>query len=494
MLSGDLCQPHPVILAQLGERLRPRRAAREHFFTTVFARWADANILPLINEGMAELQKRSPEGAYGPVSADELVRYFLASCLRQLGKHVKHSLSVNTLSDAARKLGGIRRFKAIRARFALHPHQVDAVFESWPTHLAAFLRLGSVFCVDETMFPHYGKNADQAGQLRHAPGKPYDFGMWVFVLAQRLHYSGLPVPLGFRWARTATGAAPGAAALALLAPLKPCLGPNVQLPIIVADSHWCSGSIVRELATGGYGYVIALKTNSGIVSNDLLNFAKSDLGVGRTHTYINGEYVLEVNGRDGDDAIGLITNVWKLPDLEVDSTRHCSYATAQALYNNETVESILLLCNRDPAEAQLRKEKLIFKITGWDVLRPENEQGSSAPITYEAARRWKKAHLRSWIEHVTKRNFAKSATKAEMLQFAFPGEAPDEIEVVEEEEGGARAKRGRNSAEQLEQLQARVREFYTATPHSHSIRCAVYRRQRRPSMTSTQHIAMLWIA
>jgi hypothetical protein len=80
---------------------------------------------------------------------------------------------------------------------------------------------GSLSCVDETILPHYGKIANDAGKLINIPDKPWDFGMLAYPLCQRFFFSQLPVCLAFRLNCLSIALTPGNMALALLADINP---------------------------------------------------------------------------------------------------------------------------------------------------------------------------------------------------------------------------------------------------------------------------------
>jgi hypothetical protein len=87
-----------------------------------------------------------------------------------------------------------------------------------------------------------------------------------------------------------------------------------------------------------------------------------------------------VRGTSNGDTFGLVTTAWERPDF-VSPERPVSYATAIAFYNNESVENLVKWKPETAKFAALPLEKFIFKITGWDVTRAEDQQDAHGPLT-----------------------------------------------------------------------------------------------------------------
>jgi hypothetical protein len=466
-------------------------------FERVFGDWMEGNVLPLVNSSLDALRAskhRHAASIYNAITRERLLRYFLAMCLDQLEMHHKHDLDGSRLHGARRGLLGVKRFNAIRPRFEVGVHQLDEVYASWATHLARFLALGSVYCLDETMIPHYGAAAEEAGQLRLAPGKPYDYGLWIYVLSQRLQHSGLPVPLGFRWTRAGVDAAPSEAAVTLLGALQPFIaGPN-RTPLIVADSLWCARIVIERLQQRDMQFLIAVKYNNGFVPDDLLDLAKSDLPLRMSRTYINGRLVLEMTGRAKGGAIGLVSNGWVVPDAPLPRQHVCAYETAQALLANESIESLVKMFPGVPNGLKLRPEQLIFEATGWDVLRPPDAQGSSNPLTLLVAQKWKKYQLVGFAKQKLGAAAVKRKNKHELLELLFPDEMPEDGAAAPSGAALQPRKRARKAVQDLAGVRERVCIDISSVHPECGRRCAVTRRIRSPSTTCTRSTAAAWTA
>lgn len=67
--------------------------------------------------------------------------------------------------------------------------------------------------------------------------------------------------------------------------------------------------------------------------------------------------------------------------------------------------------------------KIIFQATGWDVLRLEDQQGESSPLTLEFCRRLRRPQLYSiYVNTYKPTRVARSISKKNMLGIMFPNE------------------------------------------------------------------------
>jgi hypothetical protein len=170
------------------------------FVEQVYGGWLEGAVLPLLNKHMR--QKRSScapksRARYAEVTRAVLFAYFLQRGLQELDEHKKHDIRPGRLASAAHALLGKHRAEAISGALDFADHELKAILDSWPVHVLRHIVRGSVCCVDETVFPHYGKIAHDEGKLMLTPGKPYDYGMRVYLLCQRLHFSN-PSPSASR--------------------------------------------------------------------------------------------------------------------------------------------------------------------------------------------------------------------------------------------------------------------------------------------------------
>jgi hypothetical protein len=402
--------------AELYTPLRDTLSSELVCFNRIFGDWAATQILPVVNSILAAHRQRTSNKHLTPLTRDDLMHYFLFGCLQQLRDHRKHRIPNANLAAAQKGLMGQQRHKAIHSVLNIPDHQLAAIIASWPQHIRCYLVLGWAFCLDETIVPYYGKKAKDEGKLRSCPNKPHNYGMWVWALAQRLKYSGLAVSMGLLPAFFAPNQSPGQAASALL---RPFLGPPVPPVLMIADSLWCNGATSNLLQELGVRYLISVKSNNGIMSDAHLTLAQSDLPAGTSRTYINGPNVLQVRNAGGNDLFGLVTNNWTPPDARTPRERKGAYETALALNRNESSATLVKLFERPAEDAQMAREQLIFKITGWDVLRQRDKQESAEPLSYEAASKWPRETLARFYEERLNKKSSKKMTMQNMLHELF---------------------------------------------------------------------------
>jgi hypothetical protein len=269
--------------------------------------------LPALNVILKERLPKVPQQQhkyYLPVSRDVLMNYFLDYSICQLLGHQKHHIPSDEMKKARTGLIGTQRSKVIHSCLDLGDHQLAAIIRSWPRHLLQFLMLGSVHTVDETIVPYFGKMADAEGKLRHCPNKPHDFGMWVWVLAQRLQWSGLPLSVGLLPAFFAKSQSPEEGVTQLVALVRACIEAPAGPLLLIADSLWCNGATITALQQQGVRVLISVKVNSGLIPDSLLNLANSDLPSGTTRSYHKAPYTLQVRGSANGRLFGLVTTAW----------------------------------------------------------------------------------------------------------------------------------------------------------------------------------------
>lgn len=498
-ISSALLQPtFAVTAASLADAHRGPVLTERYFVEKVFGAWVEEKILPYLNQNMTAKYDKTVKKIYTKVDLEVFLNYFFAECLRQLAEHKKHRIPAETLATAGARLIGKNRRKAISGRMVLGDHTLEDIIASWTPHVLKFLTPGSTYCVDETIAAHFGKIAADKGKLRSAPGKPYDYGMWIYVLAQQLHWSGLPIMLGMHGTFLRHTMTQGDAAIALLMAIRHNLEePNLQ-QLVIADSHWCAGAIVQEFQLRGIRFCISTKSDNGIVPNELLTLAKSDLPMGMVRTYSKGPLIMQMTG-SRDDATGLISDGWCLPGVEDQSTRFCSYETAVCLYKNETPVSLIRWFKLEAEWEGRSLAEIIYEITGWDPLRPEDQQGSNAALTYaQASKMSKKALMAVYDKSVPTPRKGRGKTKKEMLATLFPPEAIEHEEAIEAEQEVQRKKRTRDKVQAVEALREQVHLFYVSIIHfliaELPNRFVAIRRKRRHCTSFTRNTAAWSIA
>lgn len=443
--------------AELTVSLRNELASERDCFERIFGDWAAEHVLPPLNVILARMKHQSGGKVYGPIAREEFMRYFLASCGKQLLAHKKHQIPAGKIEEACSDLIGKNRYTAIHGCLNIPDHQLSDIFASWSQHLRQFVKPGSVCLVDETINSYYGKNAQDEGKLRSCPGKPYDFGMWIWAFTVRLQLSQLPVMIGLQPSFYNTDQSPGKAVVQLI---SQCLDPRPRPVFLIADSLWCNSATTEPLQELGVNYLVSLKGNNKLMPDSLIELAKSDLPPNATRTYSKGSNVLQVRGTANGTTFGLVTNCWAPADLHAPREHHLTYETALAFNKNETQASLVKAFSLPQNDLQLTLPTLICKITGWDVLRPPGKQDASEPINYAHAKMWSKDTVRQFYQNKLKRQANTSMTKQKMLAELFPDEAESQAEepaLAEEEVAAVVSTRER--VQNLAALREEVRNF-----------------------------------
>lgn len=239
-----MATPATLLQSALGIEPLSALAAVEQVIGT----WLSANVLPLINQRLHTHFASATHSAaklFKQINVQTLLRFLFARCLAALERHNKHDLVLTEVTALRKSLIGYNRYNAINASFDVGDHVIEQLFASIALHLHTFIAPGTDSCVDETVFPHFGRRAADRGKLRNIPGKPHDYGMVAYVLAQPLALSWHSVCLGLCPTFGTNPIKPIDAALHLLRSL-PRLG-HVSLAgnHLIADSLWSHPIHVR---------------------------------------------------------------------------------------------------------------------------------------------------------------------------------------------------------------------------------------------------------
>jgi len=187
--------PATLLRASLGDLPLSEIAAVEQVIGT----WLSANVLPVIGSRLHTHRGAAPslqKKHFNPINVQLLLNFLFARCLDALERHNKHDLSVTEVKRLRKRLIGVNRYEAINSSFDIGDHVIEQLFSSIAKHLQIFIAPGSDSCVDEMIIPHFGRAASDRGKLRNIPGKPHDYGMLAYVLAQPLALSWRSVCLG----------------------------------------------------------------------------------------------------------------------------------------------------------------------------------------------------------------------------------------------------------------------------------------------------------
>ncbi len=403
----------------------------------VVGTWLSANVLPVINQRLHTHRMSATSGDakhYNPLNPHTLLKFLLARSLAALERHNKHDLHLTDVTTLSRSLIGVNRYNAINASFDIGDHVIEQLFASIAPHLHTFITPGSDSCIDETVFPHFGRTAAERGKLRNIPGKPHDYGMVAYVLAQPLALSWRTVCLGLCPTFGTDPVKPIEAALRLLRSL-PRLG-HVSLDgnHLIADSLWSHPTHVRLFSRLGLQFTVSVPEGSPLVPTELFAFAQEDLPVNETRTYQRNDLVLQViqSSEDGEMRMtSVLSNLWRNRNSSAPASPSVwPYKIAQIVHKMMTSADIVAAFNLDPDWSSRSKETLIHLAMGWDVLRPEVQQSGSEPFTYEMASALTLPALREVHRQKLGRVSRTKKSKAQLLHDLFPGEVREHDESI----------------------------------------------------------------
>lgn len=417
--------------AQLRAVLKRRDYSELEILELVLGDWLRNHFLGPLNVALTAHRARVHRGtrkSYNPVDYNHLLAFFLRRFISSLSKNKKHNISSLTLESLESELMGKKRAKVLNACFALGPQQVEDILSSLSSYLLKWILPGATACVDETVFPYYGKMAFDAGLLQKIPGKPYDYGLVSYLIAQPLLLSGLPVCLGVAATWAGPPPSPIEASLILLRRLDHQLIIHFGSRHLVADSLWSHPAHLDRFDRENVLYTVAVKATNSALPSGLYTLASEDLPALHARTYSNGSLVFQIYN-EGDSVTGVLSNAWEVPGQATPTLHQIGkYKTAQYLFRHESVSSLVAMFRLSEEYLKESKVNVIFTGTGWDVLRPREKQGDSGPLTIAEAREMSKESLLTIHQQVhRKHRAAKSMTKEELLLDLFPeadGEPP----------------------------------------------------------------------
>lgn len=469
ILPSSLTLTQNVRFPALSDRHRHALSTPMAWIFTAWGGWLEQAILPYLNNSLAVRHASvapSNRKRYLPVTKEYLMAYFLAQMLRGLTVHKKHHIKETEIHAAGAGLCGVGRSSAIHAHLGFTDHILEDILASWPAYIKQFVLPGTLTCVDETIFPHYGKIASDHGKLQCIEGKPWDYGMVAYVGCQRLFWTGFPICFALRVNCLESRRTPTDIAIQLLTDVRPPDPEGSLTHCIVADSLWSQPATLTVFQQHHVGFLVAMKPDNGFVPSGLIALGGSDLPIHHARTYSDGTFTLQVT-RSPNYTSAVLTDMWStLHTPDAPHTRNISYESAAVLFAKESPASLASLLHLTGPDAQESKAAMIFKATGWDPLRPLSAQGAPGPLTYAKAKELKKAQLVPVYKARFPRSKNSSITKANMLAALFPDEAREAEHASEEREEAARRKRTRAQLNDLDGYRDQVCIFriilYTA--------------------------------
>jgi len=401
------------------------------FLRLILGSWLEREVQPYIDQGLKSKRKSVAKGSskhYGPLHRDELLLYFLYRCIEALQKHKKHGLAPERLADVAARLCGKHRVAAISGRFAVESNVMEAILASWSAHICSFVQPGSVSAADEAMFPHFGKKAADECYLQHIPGKPHDYGLISYVLAQRLQHSELVIVLALCINHLTRTQTPTDCVTELYSAIIAADQPGPLQRQLVADSLWSSASTLEEFDLHHIRYCVSLKSDSKAIPAPLFDVAASDLPVHTSRMYTNGKCTFEVVNT-GEHVVRILTNMYQEGAAPVaQHDRIGSYKTAVQLFTTETPQALVQMFDLGEDWARQPSEAIIHHKLGWDVLRPEAKQGSDTALTYTEAKAMNLTQLRAVRAQLLPRARQSKGSKEDILTELFPNAQREEDE------------------------------------------------------------------
>lgn len=231
----------------------------------VFGSWLEKHVLSAINVRLhAKRGTVTPahQKLYNTLDSVQLLRVFLAKFIWGLLKHEKHNIKSAKLEHLRSALFGENHRDAVLGCFDIGNETMKSISESIALHLKEFIIPGSGCCVDESVFPHYGKKAEISGQLTHIPGKPYDYGMVSYLLTQRLLLSRLSICLAICPVFVQKNVTPTEAALSLLAAVPHTGNVLFRARILYADSLWSQPASLNQFSHLKLAFTIAIQPSN----------------------------------------------------------------------------------------------------------------------------------------------------------------------------------------------------------------------------------------
>ena len=385
--------------------------------------------------------------------------YFLKQMVHALDVHKKHNMGATELEKASDGLCGENRSAAIHGQLGFGDHILAAVLATWPAYIKQYVLPGSLTCVDETVFPHYGKIAADEGKLQYIKDKPWDHGMVAYVGCQRAYWTGLPVCLALRVSCLGPRYTPTDLAVALVRDIHPPEATSPFSPCVVADSLWSQPASLTIFQLQKIGFLVAIKDDNTSLPTNLVSVASSDLPFEHSRTYIRDTLLLQVT-KSSTSTTAVLTDMWSPIGLPTGiHTRNISYESALGLFTKESQTALVSLFRLSGSDATLSKEAIIFKMTGWDPLRSPEDQGSSEPLTYEKAKAMKKAQLFPIYKARFRRAKNTGMTKRKMLEMLFSEEERESEQVSEDQEQSRKRSRTRVQVDDLGGYREKVRNF-----------------------------------
>ncbi len=398
-----------------------RRYYLPHEFVQLFlGSWLQDEIIDLVNINLRAKSKATTSEQlrhFKNTDSEEFLQFTIYRMVHSLIKHQRHSIPTGQLEDLAQKLMGINRHNAISSCLSLQAHQITKAFRAVPSLIKQWVSLGTVYCIDESIFPFFGRAAFDKGLLQLIPNKPHDFGLVTYFACQRLMWSNLPIAIDLEPTWLDDRPTPLDIAVALLSRNRI---PD-QHQHLIADKLWSPESYFTAYNQLGIFYTLSVKDSAGGGLAALIKLASTDLPTRSSRTYARHDQVLQVSQVE-DHITTVISNAWTAKEVATTPRKtKGTFESALTFFRNEPAAALCDMFNLDATWLLQPPEKIIFEALGWDVLRPKNAQMDHRPLDHAACMRLTKPQLLPIYKRVTKhKRVNKNISKKKMLDVLFP--------------------------------------------------------------------------
>jgi hypothetical protein len=400
-----------------------RLPSKLEIFEAVFGAWLSDILFPALKakmESEISSHSRKQQRHWKQVSITKLMQYFLYQFLGAVKSHGHENDDMKTLTLLREKLNSKTKFKIISSSLNLDVDIIRGICNSVPHCLQRHVKLGGVVVIDEALWSYYGRKAKKAKLLRFLPNKPHKEGVLSYMFSQRLQFTGRPLFLSIAPTFLPSPPSPRDALMHLHRSLLSCGFERPDDWILVSDSLWSYPSHLLEFMELRWRFVISVKDITTSFPPIIRKEAADSLLPGHARTYTDNFLTVQLmHSTAGVTAV--ISNVAEIRDVAPPGAFPLlEYSTAVHLFQKEKPAAIIRAFHLSEADLTLPKEQLIFKATGWDVLRPETEQGSTTPLDRTTLKKFSRAQLVRTYELAFRKQKAGSRTMEEMIDDLCP--------------------------------------------------------------------------
>jgi hypothetical protein len=454
----SLKQKFLEVRAQFSHSMARRDYSPLEFVLLFLGPWVETHLLGPMNMQLENLQKHKSHDQsknYHKASALEILKFLISRQLSGLIKYQKHTLSVAKLTSVTHNLIGQNRHDALSPALTFGHEQLREIFSHVPTLMREWVHLGTLCSIDESVFAYYGRRAFELGMLQNIPSKPHPFGLVTYLMCQRLLWTNLPIMIDLCPLWLGDPPTPVIAARLML--------DRNQIPgqhqHLITDNLWSAPANFEYYNREGLLYSLSVKPSGDVVPEYLLQLAGTDLPTRHARTYARGDQIIQLLDC-GNHNTTVISNAWSVNDArpairEIRGT----YKTALGFLQNESAATLVNMFGLDASWMVKPAADIIFHITGWDVLRPENQQGVPTQFTWELCNGMNRQQvLNIYKQRHKQARVPKNTTKARLMQLLFP----DHVE-------GPSPPKAAKRKHQVKELVTLRTELRGASTSSHSV-------------------------